>query len=269
MYVYHGRKGKGIVLAGAGDGSKSVIVEKVGEDMVSREVVGWGLNLGLQKATGSKCRLLAGALPGKCSIDVGELVALLKFMQEAINTFGQTMSETHIGVLVYTIDSMGQADVLEEAWRVGDVNTIFKLSCNPALVTEITKARCKLQGMGYIVVVVRVSAHKGDYANYVADAGAKAGSKMKEVVEPKLDRRCELVKVLVDGNWGKSGRMRSWEELPGDVRVMTQFVTERMEARELADIGSDVDATTKGGYPLIDRSGIGGPPLIPEEGGAR
>ena len=104
--------------------------------MVSREVVGWGLNLGLQKATGSKCRLLAGALPGKCSIDVGELVALLKFMQEAINTFGQTMSETHIGVLVYTIDSMGQADVLEEAWRVGDVNTIFKLSCNPALVTE-------------------------------------------------------------------------------------------------------------------------------------
>ena len=80
----------------------------VGGDMVSREVVGWGLNLGLQKATGSKCRLLAGALPGKCSIDVGKLVALLKFMQEAINTFGQTMSETHIGVLVYTIDSMGQ-----------------------------------------------------------------------------------------------------------------------------------------------------------------
>ena len=90
---------------------------------------------------------------------------------------------------------------------------------------------------------------------------------MKEVVEPKLDRSCELVKVLVDGNWGKSGRMRSWEELPGDVRVMTQFVTERMEARELANIGSDVDATTKGRYPLIDRSGIGGPPLIPEEGG--
>ena len=110
IHVYHGRKGKGIVLAGAGDGSKSVIVEKVGGDMVSREVVGWGLNLGLQKATGSKCRLLAGALPGKCSIDVGELVALLKFMQEAINTFGQTMSETHIGILVYTIDSMGQAD---------------------------------------------------------------------------------------------------------------------------------------------------------------
>ena len=79
---------------------------------------------------------------------------------------------------------------------MGDINTIFKLSCNPALVTEITKARCKLQGMGYIVAVVRVSAHKGDYANYVADAGAKAGSKMKEVVEPKLDRRCELVKVL-------------------------------------------------------------------------
>ena len=150
---------------------------------------------------------------------------------------------------------------------MGDINTIFKLSCNPALVTEITKARCKLQGMGYIVAVVRVSAHKGDYANYVADAVAKAGSKMKEVVEPKLDRRCELVKVLVDGNWGKSGRMRSWEELPGDVRVMTQFVTERMEARELADIGSDVGATTKGRYPLIDRSGIGGPPLIPEEGG--
>ena len=90
---------------------------------------------------------------------------------------------------------------------------------------------------------------------------------MTEVVEPKLDRSCELVKVLVDGNWGKSGRMRSWEELPGDVRVMTQLVTERMEARELADIGSDVDAKTTGGYPLIDRSGIGGPPLIPEEGG--
>ena len=88
---------------------------------------------------------------------------------------------------------------------------------------------------------------------------------MKEVVEPELDRRCELVKVLVDGNWGKSGRMRSWEELPGDVRVMTQFVTERMEARELADIGSDVGATTKGRYPLIDRSGIGGPQLIPEQ----
>ena len=99
IHVYHGRKGKGIVLAGAGDGSKSVIVEKVGGDMVSREVVGWGLNLGLQKATGSKCRLLAGALPGKCSIDVGELVALTAY----------------IGVLVYTIDSMGQADVLEEA----------------------------------------------------------------------------------------------------------------------------------------------------------
>ena len=28
-----------------------------------------------------------------------------------------------------------------------------------------------------------------------------------------------------------------------------------------------VDGTTKGRYPLIDRSGIGGPPLIPEEGG--
>ena len=54
IHVYHGRKGKGIVLAGAGDGSKSVIVEKVGEGTVSREVVGWGLNLGLQKATGSK-----------------------------------------------------------------------------------------------------------------------------------------------------------------------------------------------------------------------
>ena len=38
--------------------------------------------------------------------------------------------------------------------------------------------------MGYTVAAVRVSAHKGDYANYVADAGAKAGSKMKEVVEP-------------------------------------------------------------------------------------
>ena len=70
-------------------------------------------------------------------------------MQEAINTFENTMSETHIGVLVYTIDSMGQADVLEEAWRVGDVDAIVKLSGNPALVTEITKrARCKLRAGG-------------------------------------------------------------------------------------------------------------------------
>ena len=96
------------------------------------DIVGWGLNLGLQQATGGECRLLAGALPGKCSIDVGELVAFLKFMQEAINTFENTMSEEHIGVLVYTIDSMGQADVLEEAWRVGDVDAIVKLSGNPA-----------------------------------------------------------------------------------------------------------------------------------------
>ena len=103
IHVYHGRGGLGIVLAGAGDGSKGEIVEKVGAEMVSRDIVGWGLNLGLQQAPAGQCRLLAGALPGKCSIDVGELVALLKFMQEAINTFGNRPSEEQIGVLVYTI----------------------------------------------------------------------------------------------------------------------------------------------------------------------
>ena len=64
--------------------------------------------------------------------------------------------------------------------------------------------------MGYIVAVVRVSAHKGDYANYVADAGAKAGSKMKEVVKPKLDRRCELVKVLVRAAYERFGQGGSY-----------------------------------------------------------
>ena len=179
--------------------------------MVSRDIVGWGLNLGLQQAPKGQCRLLAGALPGKCSIDVGELVALLKFMQEAINTFVNKPSEEQIGVLVYTIDSMGQGDVVEEAWRVGDVDAIVKLCGNPALVTEITKARCMLQGMGYLVLVVRVSAHMGDYANYIADAGAKAGSRMEKVVEPKLGRR------YVDANGDKQGSTPSWEELPGDV----------------------------------------------------
>ena len=141
------------------------------------------------------------------------------------------MSKEHIGVIVYTIDSMGQADMLEEAWRAGDVNSIVKLSGNPALVTEITKAREKLQGMGYLVLVVRVSAHKGDYANYIADAGAKAGSKMDRVVEPKLDRRFEIVKLLVDGNRGEEGGRVSWEELTGDVRGFTQLVAERIEAK--------------------------------------
>ena len=247
IHVYHGRGGLGIVLAGAGDGSKGEIVEKVGAEMVSRDIVGWGLNLGLQQATAGQCRLLAGALPGKCSIDVGELVALLKFMQEAINTFVNKPSEEQIGVLVYTIDSMGQGDVVEEAWRVGDVDAIVKLCGNPALVTEITKARCMLQGMGYLVLVVRVSAHMGDYANYIADAGAKAGSRMEKVVEPKLGRR------YVDANGDKQGSTPSWEELPGDVGEVTQFVAERIQARELVDVAAELDPNATGGYPLIDR----------------
>ena len=59
--VYHGSERGGITLVGAGDGSKGEVVEKVGDEMVSRDVVGWGLNMGLQQTTGSNCRLLAGA----------------------------------------------------------------------------------------------------------------------------------------------------------------------------------------------------------------
>ena len=54
------------------------------------------------------------------------------------------------------------------------------------------------------MVVVRVSANKGDYANYVADAGAKAGSKMKEVVEPKefgLGAITELIVKTPNTKW--------------------------------------------------------------------
>ena len=92
--------------------------------------------------------------------------------------------------------------------------------------------------MGYLVLVVRVSAHMGDYANYIADAGAKAGSRMEKVVEPKLGRRYELVKLLVDANGYKQGSAPSWEELPGDVGEVTQFVAERIQAREMVDVAS-------------------------------
>ena len=164
-------------------------------------------------------------------------------------------SEEQIGVFVHTIDSMGQGDVVEEAWRVGDVDAIVNMWMETphSLVTEITKARCMLQGMGYLVLVVRVSAHMGDYANYIADAGAKAGSRMEKVVEPKLGRRYELVKLLVDANGYKQGSTPSWEELPGDVGEVTQFVAERIQARELVDVAAELDPNATGGYPLIDR----------------
>ena len=48
---------------------------------------------------------------------------------------------------------------------------------------------------------------------------------------------------------------------------VAQLVAERIEARELADVESKLEPNTTGGYPLIDRSELGGPPLIPEEGG--
>ena len=150
---------------------------------------------------------------------------------------------------------------------MGDVDSILKLSGNPALVTEITRARCTLQGMGYLVLVVRVSAHKGDYANYIADAGAKAGARIEKVVEPKLDRRFEIVKLIVEGERGATSGRVSWEELTGDVSGFTQLVAERIQARELEDIVTELETNTEGRFPLIDRSAVGGLPLIPEHGG--
>ena len=47
----------------------------------------------------------------------------------------------------------------------------------------------------------------------------------------------------------------------------TQLVAERIEARELEDLVTELETNTEGGFPLIDRSAVGGLPLIPEHGG--
>ena len=86
-------------------------------------------------------------------------------------------------------------------------------------------------------------------------------------MEPKLDRRFEIVKLIVEGERGDPSGRVSWEELTGDVSVFTQLVEERIQARELEDIVTELETNTEGRFPLIDRSVVGGLPLIPEHGG--
>ena len=71
----------------------------------------------------------------------------------------------------------------------------------------------------------------------------------------------------MDGERGEPSGRASWEELTGDVSGFTQLVAERIQARELEDIVTELETNTEGRFPLIDRSVVGGLPLIPEHGG--
>ena len=188
---------------------------------------GWAVNMGAQ--LGKRLTVLVGALHGECGIDVAELMALYEFLRKAVEL--DDAMKLRKGVLVYLMDSMGQGDVVEKAWRVGDADTLQRICGNPALVEAILEERRKLQERGRLVVVGRIAAHAGDSANYIADAGAKAAARMRPV-EPKLPRPYEVFYDEAKLRWGRGewGRdTEEWSVLVEAVGKKTKLIQERIE----------------------------------------